>query len=367
MTLLIKYSLIFIFIFAIFSTSAFAQEVGSGRATETFEAKVIRIIDERTEKRDNWEYFFQTLEISITNGLLEGKVITIETGDVALVRQPKYKVGDDLLVNRAVNPDGADFYYISDYVRRKPIGWLFVLFVLLVILVGRWRGFSSLFGLGISFIVIFIFILPLVNKGHDPILISLIGGFIIMLSTFYLSHGFNRKTTIALVGTFIALIFTSLLAKYSIDTTNLTGYSSDEASFLQVSKGGSFNISGLLLAGIIIGTLGVLDDITISQAAIVEQLRKANPKMSRSKLFTHAMDVGHDHIASLVNTLILVYTGGALPLLLLFLDSSKSFGEIINYEPIAEEIISTLVGSVGLILAVPITTFLAVRLSKKSA
>lgn len=364
-----KILLIICFIVLLHKSSLFvgvyAQDVGSGHMSETFEGKVIKIIEERNETRDNWQYFFQKLEILITNGLNEGKTIEVETGDIVLVRQPKFKIGDEVLINSINNPDGENYYYISDYVRRKPMIWLFALFVVLVVLIGRVRGFMSLFGLGISFVVIFTIILPLINKGYDPIPVSLLGAFIIMLSTFYLSHGFNKKTTIALVGTLCALIFTALLAKFFIGLSNLTGYASEEASFLQVAKGGSFNLSGLLLAGIIIGTLGVLDDITISQAAVVEQLRKANPKLNKSKLFSHAMNVGHDHIASLVNTLVLVYTGGALPLLLLFLDSSKSFGEVVNYEPIAQEVIITLIGSIGLVVAVPITTLLAVRLTGK--
>ena len=163
------------------------------------------------------------------------------------------------------------------------------------------------------------------------------------------------------------MVITGLLAKFFIEVAKLTGYASEEAAFLYVAKEG-VNIRGLILAGIIIGTLGVLDDITISQAAIAQQLRAANPKISRKEQFWRAMDVGRDHIASMINTLVLVYTGAALPLLLLFITNSHPFTEVINYEVIAEEIIRTLVGSIGLIAAVPITTFLAVNfIAKKRA
>jgi uncharacterized membrane protein len=216
--------------------------------------------------------------------------------------------------------------------------------------------------MGISFLIIIGFILPQIYAGYNPVLIALLGSFFIVPVTFYLSHGLNKKTTIALLGTVISLVITGFLAKAFIDFGRLTGFASEEAGFLQFSRGDVLNIKGLVLAGIIIGVLGVLDDITVAQSAVVEKLKEANPRIGDKKLFTKAMSVGRDHIASMVNTLILVYTGAALPLLLLFVDNTAPFTQIINYEIIAEEIIRTLVGSIGLILAVPITTFLAVRL-----
>jgi len=168
-----------------------------------------------------------------------------------------------------------------------------------------------------------------------------------------------------MASTFIALVITGILANVFVEVAKLTGYASEEAGFLQVAKQGMMNIRGLLLAGIIIGTLGVLDDITVSQAAIVQQLKEISSKISPKELFSRAMNIGRDHIASMINTLVLVYTGASLPLLLLFIDSSHSFSEVINYEIIAVEIIRTLVGSIGLIAAVPITTFLAVNFMGK--
>ena len=164
----------------------------------------------------------------------------------------------------------------------------------------------------------------------------------------------------------IALVITGFLAKFFVQVTRLTGYASEEAAFLQYARQGAVDIKGLLLAGIIIGTLGILDDITIAQAAIVQQLKQANKKMKPKELFSQAMRVGQDHIASMITTLILVYTGAALPLLLLFIDNPLPFSQVINYEIIAEEIIRTLVGSIGLITAVPITTFLASRVKFKT-
>lgn len=301
------------------------------------------------------------MEVLITKGSLKGKEITVEAGDIPIVGQPKYEPGDEVLISYSQDFEGKDVFYISDYVRRRPLLFLFLIFVILALIVGGWRGGSSLLGLGISFLVIFAFILPQIYAGRDPVSIAIIGSLLIIPISFYLSHGFNRKTTTAIFGTLIALMITGILAKTFVGLAKLTGYASEEAAFLQVARPGIVNIRGLVLAGIIIGTLGVLDDITISQAAIAQQLKEANPKVKFKELFVRAMNVGQDHIASMVNTLVLVYTGAALPLLLLFIDNPHPFSEVINYEIIAEEAIRTLVGSIGLITAVPITTLLAAR------
>lgn len=275
-----------------------------------------------------------------------------------------YQVGDQVVVTREQTPNG-DLFYIADFVRTPALGLVFALFVVVVVAISGWHGVRSLVGLASSFVVIFWFILPYIERGINPVLVAIIGAGFIMLITFYLSHGFHRKTTLAVAGTFLALISTGLLSLLFIQIARLTGFATEEAVFLQVVKGSAFNAQGLMLAGIIIGTLGVLDDITLSQASVVQELVQANPKITPQKLFIQAMNVGKDHIASLVNTLVLVYTGSSLPLLLLFQDSRISTLSLLNYEIIAEEIVRTLVGSMGLVLAVPLTTFLAVW-SRKS-
>lgn len=271
-----------------------------------------------------------------------------------------YEVGDRVIVNEEQNPMVEDSYFIADYIRGPSLFWITALFVVLVLGIGRWHGVRSLIGLASSFGIIFYVILPYLQRGVHPILVAVGGSALIMLVTFYLSHGFNRKTTIAVAGTFFSLIATGVLSLIFISMAKLTGFATEEAAFLQITQGESFNAQGLLLAGIIIGTLGVLDDITLSQASVVQELIQTNPKLSNQALFRKAMNVGKDHIASLVNTLILVYTGGSLPLLLLFSNSNVSTQMLFNFEMIAEEVVRTLVGSIGLILAVPITTFLAV-------
>ncbi len=362
--LIYKVIVSFFLLFVIAQTVS-AQE-NQPKQTEVVEGKVVEILQESQETRDGQDYLFQQLKVTITKGDLKDEIITIESGNIPLVNQQKYKVGDELLINSGEDLEGNRIFYIVDFIRRKPLGILLALFIILTIAIGRLKGIFSLIGLTASFVVIFSVILPLIDRGMDPIIVAIGGSVIIALTTFYLSHGVNKKTTIAIISTLLTLLITGVLARIFTDLSSLTGFTSDEVSFLQVAKGGTFNVKGLLLAGIIIGSLGILDDITISQAAIVGELKKANPRLTQKELFLQAMVVGREHIASLVNTLILVYTGSALPLLLLFIDSSRTFSEVINYEPIAEEIIRTLTGSIGLIFAVPITTLIAAKFTADS-
>jgi uncharacterized membrane protein len=328
---------------------------------EALEAEVIQVLEEGliiSEYTDK-EQVYQKLKLLVTKGSLKDKEIIVESGNIPSSNLPKYKIGDKIIVSYLKDPEGNDVFIISDFIRRDSLAWLFFIFIILTIAVARWRGLFSLLGLAISFIVIFFFILPKILSGWDPVGVAIIGSFIIIPATFFFSHGFNKKTLIAMVGTLIALVITGFLANTFVEVSKLTGFASEEAGFLQVASYGEINMKGLLLAGIIIGVLGVLDDITISQSAIVFELHKANAKLKFGELYKRAMNVGQDHIASMVNTLVLVYTGAALPLLLLFINNPHPFTEVINYEIIADEIVRTLVGSIGLVLAVPITTLLA--------
>lgn len=353
---------LFCFSFFLFPTLIWAQPAQE----EILEGRIIESIKEDVVTREGKQYLYQKLKVLITKSSLKNKEVVIEVGNIPLIGQPKYKLGDEVLISYSRDFEGNEVFYITDFIRRIPLGTLFLIFVALTVVVGRWRGVSSLLGLGISFLVIFLLILPQIYAGRNPVFIAIIGSLVIIPATFYLSHGFNKKTTVAILGTSVALVITGILAKTFVELTRLTGYASEEAGFLQVARPGIVNMRGLVLAGIIIGVLGVLDDITISQSAIVQQLKETNPRIKSKELFLRAMVVGQDHIASMVNTLVLVYAGAALPLLLLFIDNPHPFSEIINYEIIAEEIVRILVGSIGLITAVPITTFLASRFRTKA-
>lgn len=301
----------------------------------------------------------QKLEITVSAGSLKGKAVVVEHGIIPTSTIQTYRQGDAVVISYNKQPDRQELFFITDYVRRGTLAVLFALFVICTVAVARWRGALSLVGMGISLTVIVVFILPRIASGANPVETAIIGSFFIIPVSFLLSHGWNKKTLVAAGSTMLALFLTGILAHVFVEAAKLTGFASEEAAFLQTNTKGMINIKGLLLAGIIIGALGVLDDITVSQAGIVCELKKANAGFGFWELYKRAMRIGRDHIASMVNTLVLVYTGAALPLLLLFLDTNHGFSEIINYEIVADEIVRTLVGSIGLVLAVPVTTLLA--------
>ena len=335
------------------------QEVDPDMIEETLEARVTEVVSQEEITDEYGSYVYQNLELLVTRGSLTGETIYVENGSTAFANIKNYKEGDRLLVNYVKDVDGAKYFYIVDYYRADSILKLFIVFVILAGVVAGWKGISSIVGMGMSFMVIFKFILPKILAGADPIFVSVLGTCLIIPISFYLSHGFSKKTTIAISGTIVSLIITGVLAGVFVDILNISGFASEEAGFLSVTMGGNINMRGILLAGIVVSALGILDDITISQASIAYQLKEAKPDLSWFELNKRAMEVGRDHIASMVNSLVLVYAGACLPLLLLFVNNPHPFGEVISYEIIADEIVRTMVGSIGLILAVPITTMVA--------
>lgn len=326
----------------------------------SYHAEVKNILSETIEE----DTYIQEIELQFTTGPQTGENITVSNDESYSMTHRNFEAGDEVML---VYNENQDNYFISDFVRSKALLWLFIGFIAVVIVVTGWQGFGSLIGMFLSFIVIFRIVLPMIVAGGSPVFAAIVGSIFIIPITFYSSHGFSKKTSIAVFSTLITLIICGLLATLFADIANLTGLASEEIVYLRASTAQAIDFRGLVLAGMIISVLGVLDDITISQASVVSQLKAVKHDMQFSELFMRGMVVGRDHIASLVNTLILVYTGASLPLLILFIDSSQKFSEIINYEFMSEEIIRTLVGSIGLILAVPITTFLAALLIKKGS
>src|SRR6266545_1471582 len=254
------------------------------------------------------------------------------------------------------------FYNIVDLERGRPMLLLTLVFVAAVVGFGRWQGIRSLIGLVGSFVVIVGFIVPAILDGRSPVAVALVGSLAIMIVSLYLSHGLARKSTAAVVGSALALGLTGALAVVFVRAASLTGLASEEALNANFQVGG-LSLRGLLLAGIIIGGLGVLDDVTMSQASLVFALRRANPAAPLSSLIGASLTVGRDHIAATVNTLFLAYAGASLPLLILFATSGDPLGSVATSEVVAVEIIRTLCGSVGLIAAVPLTTVLAALLA----
>ena len=330
------------------------------------EGKVIEILDEGFVDDDQQKYLYQKLKIMMTRGSLEDHHIEIENTGPGDSFQ-SYNLNDELRIRSSYDLENQRQFVIEGFVKRKALLTLAIIFILVVLLVGKKWGALSIFGLVISFFFIFKISLPLIVRGINPILVALITAISIIPITFYISHGFNKKTHIAVLATVISLAITIFLASYFVNLAHLTGYASEEANFISYLTDGKIDIFALLLAGIIIGVVGVLDDITVSQSAFIQQLKTTNPDIKSSELFRKGMEIGQDHISSMVNTLVLVYAGSALPLLLMFLDADKGFIDVIELEVIAEEIIRTLVGSIGLVLAAPISTALAVFFFSKNS
>ncbi len=314
-----------------------------------FQGEVVEILEEKEIEVMEKKQWYQKL---VVESLDKSQKVEIENGNDPLANVVKYQVGDQVVINT----EGET--YIADFVRSKALVWLTIIFVGLLMGIAGSRGAWSLLAMGVTFLVVFWFMLPRILAGDNPVVIAILSSLFIIPVTFYMSHGVNRKTTIAIIASVITLIIAAILGWIFIKLGYLTGLSSEEAGMLALDKS-NLQMRGVLLAGIVIGALGVLDDITVSQSAIVEELATTAGLKKAKDLYNRSMVVGKDHITSMVNTLVLAYAGAAMPLMLIFVNNPHPFGEIINYEMIAEEIIRTLVGSIALILAVPISSFIA--------
>jgi len=293
--------------------------------------------------------------IKATAQLAGGRQVSFDTTDPT---GGMFRAGQRIRLAVSEQPGQPPYYNIQDLERGRPLLILAALFIGAVIAFGRWQGVRSLIGLGLSFVVIVSFVVPAILHGHSPVLVAVTGAMAIMLISLYLAHGTGPKTTAAVVGTALALGLTALLAIAFVAAASLTGLASEEALSANFVVGG-LSLRGLLLAGIIIGGLGVLDDVTMSQASLVTELHHANPTIGLAALVGGALRVGRDHIAATVNTLFLAYAGAALPLLILFVTGQDSLGTVATTEIVAVEVVRALCGSVGLIAAVPLTTVLA--------
>ncbi|AZM61288.1 MULTISPECIES: YibE/F family protein [unclassified Streptomyces] len=249
-------------------------------------------------------------------------------------------------------------YSVTDVNRRFPMALLAGVFALAVVAVGRMRGVMALVALAVSFLVLNFFILPAILQGSNPLVVAVVGASAIMLLALYLCHGPSARTSVAVLGTLISLLLIGILGSVFIGWAALTGNTDDNTGLIHGLYPG-IDMSGLLLAGVIIGSLGVLDDVTVTQTSAVWELHEANPSMGRRGLYRAGIRIGRDHIASVVNTLVLAYAGAALPLLLLFSIAQSGVGTVANSELVAEEIVRTLIGSIGLVASVPVTTALA--------
>jgi uncharacterized membrane protein len=292
----------------------------------------------------------------LTQGPNEGERRTIEFARSNTT--PDLHSGDKVVLNHVEHAQRGFDYTYSDRQRRPVLMWLAILFGVAVIALGRLRGVGALIGLGGSIAVILVFILPSMLDGNSPSLVAIIGASAVAYLALYLANGLRPMTTVALLSTLAALALTVVLASVFTRLAHFTGASNEDA--LLVGLGTSaIDLKGLVLAGMVLGALGALDDITVTQASAVGELRMADPTLSRRDLYRAGLRIGRDHIASTVNTLALAYAGASLPLLILFTLSGQSLGSVANGEIVAVEIVATLVGSIGLVAAVPISTWFA--------
>jgi uncharacterized membrane protein len=296
--------------------------------------------------------------IAIDSGPNEGANTLLESSGGP--GQPQFAVGDQIRLSRQVDPTGTTTYSFYDYERTWPLTALAAAFAVVVVAVAGWRGLRALVGIVVAFAVLVVFLLPALRDGAAAIPVALVASAVILYAVIYLAHGVSLRTSAALLGTLTSLLIAAVLSWGAIELTHLTGLSDDETNAV-VTYLGDVSITGLLLAGFIIGSLGVLNDVTVTQASTAFEL--AEHSDSRRAVFVGAMRVGRDHIASTVYTLVLAYAGSALPLLLLFSVANRSLGDVLTSESVAIEIARSAVGGIALALSVPLTTAIAAVLA----
>jgi uncharacterized membrane protein len=344
-----------------FVIHGFAAPLPELPADEYSVGRVLEVTQGREEEMLNLTQQFLNLRILLTSGSEQGSEVTIEDADRFSGSDQEIQPGDKIIVVKTWDTPTGFTYRVDDRYRLPAIGWIFGLFLALVIFFGRRKGLGSILGLTASILILFYYVAPQLIGGADPIWVTLIGAFLIAICSILLGHGFHKRTYVALLSTLITLAVSVLLADLFVRGSYLFGMGTEEAFYLQAGGAAAFDLQGLLLGGIIIGMLGILDDVTTAQSATVEEIRRANNQLHFRELYQRGLSVGKEHIASLVNTLVLAYVGASLPLFLLFTLNSQHIPRwvLLNGEFMAEEIIRALAGSVALVLAVPISTSLA--------
>ena len=351
----VSIALLAVAIFSAFPSASHAQELHNDYQG-TYHGKVLEILHQ--EKKEipgtGTEHLYQTIRVEVLDGPQKGETITIENDYLELDK------GDKFYFNHNIDINGRETYGIINIDRKDSLIFLTALFVLAVIVFGGWQGVRALFALAGSFFAIFFILMPGLLNGWNPLFASFLVASGILFAAIFFTHGFNRESAVAYCGTMISVLLTGVFAIMAVHGSDLSGFAADEAVYLNFNTQGSLDFTALLLGAIIIGVLGVLDDIAVTQAAVVTELYGSNPNMSKREAYKRALRVGREHVGALVNTLVLAYTGAALPLLLYFYLSPASFGATVNSEIFATEIVRMIVGSIGLILTVPIVTLLAV-------
>jgi uncharacterized membrane protein len=333
---------------------AFGQQVHQ-ELQEVVEAEVVEIVSEkeRAIMGTGATALVQEVRAKVQTGERSGSVIEFENDLVVL------KPGDEVFLNRLLTINGDEYYVFKDVDRRGALILLAVLFFAVLVVFAGKQGLRAFGSLVVSIAAILFILVPLLLAGHHPVLTSLGVASLVLAIVLFGTHGINARSTIAFVGTVSAVAVTSAIAMVWVSFARLTGFGSDVSVYLNFNTGGTLDFAGLLLGAIIIGILGVLDDVSITQSSVVQELKAANTTLTMRELYTRASRVGKDHVGSLVNTLALAYVGVSLPLVLLMAGVDTSLGFILNQEIVAAELVRIIVSSIGLILVVPLTTLAA--------
>jgi uncharacterized membrane protein len=365
--ILILAALAFFFLFPYFNNAKIPGEGFSTLGSDTVRAEVTKILEEGNIDMSGHTQKYQVMEVNILTGQYAGVPMQIDYGR-RQVRSDEYdiKVGDKVMVSISKTPQNVVNAYFVDFVRTTPILWLAFIFAASIIFISGWKGVGALASMVFSLYVIIDYIIPHILAGEDPLRVSIIGSVVLLGVTLYLTYGWTLKTHAAVISMVLALLLTGVLSALFVVFTKLNGTGDENVMFLMQMMETPINLRGLLLGGMIIGALGVLDDLVSSQASAVFELHHVNPSFGFRELYNSAMRIGQDHVAATVNTLVLAYAGASLPMLLLFSLARGDYTFLVNYAFIAEEIVRTLVGSLGLIAAVPITTAIAILFTQKA-
>ncbi len=348
--------LIFCIIFSFLFNSA--TQANEETEIEYHRGKIIEILETQDTEIQGLErtqvYKKVRVELSETGEIVETEISGFKNEIKGL-----YEEGSNIILSSYASPEHETSYSIVSFDRQGSLLLLFLIFALVALLICHKRTIGALLGLTFSFFIIFTFLIPRILEGGNPVILSIISAILIIPVIFFLSHGFAQKTNIAIISTIIAMIITGLLASIFMSSAKITGLEMEESYFLSTILEQDMRLDGLLLSGVIIATLGVLNDVTVSQVAVVKQISEIGEKIDIKEIFSRSMEIGKDHMASMINTLVLVYSGASMPLLIIFVSSDFPINYILSLETISMEIIRTLVGTIGLISAIPITTFLA--------
>lgn len=328
--------------------------------TSLFTIGTIRSLKSETAITQNgMTGYMQELAVEIPQDSSQ-KILIVGNEQQPLQAEQKYRVGQQIVLTKT-----NESYAIVDTYRLPALTGLFVAFVCVVLVFTKKKGVASLVSLAATIVLLFSFTVPQILHGANPLVISLITSLVISAVTVLLSHGYTTTSRIIFFCMSTVLLFVSGLSFFVVRLAQLTGFGNEEAMYLQLSNTASLNLQGLLLGGIMLATLSVLDDSVVSQVSVVEELHHSNPTMSFGQLYKRGMEVGKNHVSTLVNTLVLAYAGSSLPLFLLFIQSTQPLWVVLNDQMIAEEIVRTLTGSIGLVLSIPLSTFIAARFFAK--